>query len=129
MKTKKPYKTTAKHFKLFCDTATYWLKRLGVLDYEVEYQHVALEGLGQTEYDVINRWAEMRLSADFGKTVPTDREIKATAFHEVIELMMAELICIASSRYGVSGDDIERAKHRIIRQIENAFFSDYEAKP
>lgn len=126
----KKHKTTNKHFKLFCDTATYWLKRFGVLDYDVEYQHKNVkEGLGETRYDVLNRWAEIQLSVDFGGVVPTDREIKMTAFHEVIELMMAELICVAGSRYCVSGDDIERTKHRIIRQVENAFFSDYEDKP
>jgi hypothetical protein len=52
---------------------------------------------------------------------PGEAGIRLVAFHEVCELLLARMLICATARY-VSRDEIEEAKHEIIRTLENVLF-------
>ncbi len=54
---------------------------------------------------------------------PTQRMLSLTAFHEVAELLLAELHQVALSRV-MTYEDEEAARHRVIRTLESVIFNE-----
>ena len=119
------YKTTKKHFKLFKEIAEFWVERLGLKDYDIDYEHVKFSdnSLADCSWNIVERWAKIRLSTKWGETKPTKHEICATAIHEVLELLMAEIFTIAQQRY-IAYDQLEISRHSVIQRLVSYFMHD-----
>ncbi len=131
------YQTTEKHFKLFCNIASKWIEKFGLLDWEIKFEHSEEntdmdiniddntdisegETLARTLNDVVNKWALFKLYVDWGDLKPTKEEIELVAIHEVYELLYAKLRWFARTE-AVDADIVDEAIHSVIRTLENVF--------
>ena len=98
----------------------YWQRRLGLLDWEISTRHQKIEGRGECWTHLQGRAATLALGKVFHNhdEPPGEAGIRLVAFHEVCELLLARMLICATARY-VSRDEIEEAKHGIIRTMEN----------
>jgi len=114
-------KTTAKHFKLYTKTCSYWLNRFGLLDWDIDFYHVD-EDDGCISSCVFNAQAGhafLRLNKDWGAIDFTDRDIERTALHEVLELLLARYQNLATNRY-TTEDAIDTHRHMVVQTLINA---------
>jgi len=118
----KKYKTTKKDFKIFKSECKKWIKKFGLKDWDITYKHEKIESLGTTKWHIIDRWVDITLSKDFGKTESSKYEVKQTAYHEVIELLLAEFNTLAESRYSTY-NQLETARHAIVQRMINCQFN------
>ena len=115
-------KTTQADFVAFCNEASKWLERLGVVDYETCFKHVEeMDSVAGAEFHTQNRWAVLKLCKDWGDTLKNRYEVRKSAFHEVLELLLGDLRTLCGTD-NVGDDDADREIHRVIRVMENVFF-------
>jgi len=117
------YKTTPADFKIFQEEVAYWQRRLGLLDWEINTRHQKIEGRGECWANLQGRTATLALGKVFHNydEPPGEAGIRLVAFHEVCELLLARMLICATARYATR-DEIEEAKHEIIRTLENVLF-------
>lgn len=121
-------KTTKRHYELFKQECLKWINIFGMSDWEVYFCHKKVaadqkkEGiLAYCSLDNVSRYATFYLHKDWEDDIVTDKEIKKTAFHEVMELLLGQINCLASERF-VTEKQIEEAVHSIIRTFENVVY-------
>lgn len=118
------YTTTKEHFKIFKKECAKWIEFFGLKDWEVRYIHEKdYENLASISFNVSNGNVVFSLSIHWGTLKPTIHELKITAFHEVVELLLARLRALARARY-VTPEEIIEANHAIIRRMENSVFKE-----
>ncbi len=110
----------------------YWIKRLGLLDWEVRFKHGDKEGETKQFYANIctvqeprfcvlrlcKTWEEGENSAELNTIT-----LKKYALHEISHQLIAPLKCHATMRYTVE-IEMDEAEHAIIQRLVNAFFED-----
>lgn len=109
-------KTTPKDFERFKAEFRRWQKRLGLTDYRSDFFHGGLQpdDAGYCETDIESCVVKVTFANPPGNT--PDR----VARHEALELLLAELWILAQYRW-VRRDELEAARHRVIRRLENLF--------
>jgi hypothetical protein len=117
-------KTSNANFKLYIQLCNRYLAKFNLGDYDVGFCHSAIsidgsECCGACNYQHDAKNAVIFLGKDWGAETITARTIERTALHEVLELLLSELIVIAHER-SFSPDDLERAKHAVIQRIIHA---------
>ena len=112
-----PYKTTAKDFALFKRECKWWIERFGLADWDVMWSHEQDDPgtMANCRSDYAMQ-ATITLNAVWEATRPTEKEIKLTAKHEAMELLLAPLAILANARY-VDRDSIPRESHAIINRL------------
>jgi hypothetical protein len=125
------YKTTAEDFKVFQEAVAYWQRRLGLLDWHIYTRHRTRNpGTQASCYpDLGGRCATIYLSKvllNYDEP-PGETFIRRMAFHEVCELLMARMMICAQARY-VTSEEIEEARHEIIRTMEHVIFDKEDGK-
>lgn len=118
------YKTTPEDFKIFQEEVAYWQKRLGLLDWHIYTRHKLMrENQGYCYAHLQGRAATIYLSTVLHNydEPPGAEGIRQIAFHEVCEVLLVRMMICAQARY-VTRDEIEEAKHEIIRTLENVLF-------
>lgn len=117
-------KTTKKDYALFKGYCDVWLKKLGLNRWAVYYYHEEIEeAYAQTVWNINGMCASIRLSThwDEGREL-NNKTLEQLALHEVLHVLLAELINHAEDRYTKDGD-IQAAEHAIIRQLENTLLA------
>lgn len=115
-------RTTIAHFKLFKAECEKWIKIWGLLDWSVDYAHEDIDGCkGQRSSGLAGKVATLSLATDWGDDNLTNYQIKKTAFHEVAELLLAEIHALGDRRF-VAEERLETARHTVIRRLENVVF-------
>lgn len=117
------FKTSQAQFELFCREIGYWLDYFGLRTWEISFSHSDkhLDNRATTEPEVGSRLCRFTLTKSKWTYMPDDLEIRRLAFHEVVELMLAEMAAWAEARNPEgSWDDIS---HRFIRIMENSVFA------
>ena len=112
-------KTTTKHFKLYRDTCSYWLNKFGLFDWDIDFYHTDDKD-GCASSCVFNSQAGhafLRLNKDWGIDF-TDKDIKRTALHEVLELLFARYQDSATNRY-TTEEVIDTQRHVVIQRLIN----------
>jgi hypothetical protein len=118
------YKTTPADFQIFQEAVTYWQNRLGLLDWHIYTRHRLMRGdQAQCSINLSGRCATIALSKVLYNydEPPGETAIQRIAFHEVCELFMARMDICARTRF-VQSDEIEEARHEIIRTLEKVIF-------
>lgn len=115
------YKTSKANFELFKKECDKWMDLFGLNGYGKTYVHINNGNLAGTQYDIMDRWVTFQLGKDWGDTKPTVFELKSTAFHEVVHLLIGRLGTLARSRF-VSDSEITEETEHIVRVIENKIF-------
>jgi hypothetical protein len=115
-------KTTKRHFDIFRKESQKWIKEFGLLDWWVQYSHEDIGDGAQCRYSYTYKMATLVLSTVFDQDYPaTTHKIKRMAFHEVYELVLAEMNTLITSRV-YDKEEADRARHAVIRRMENVFF-------
>lgn len=114
-------KTTAKDYRLFKDECRKWQQRLGLMSWELFFEHKDIEDRAQCEANgLAARMACLRLATEWedawDNKLTTDA-IKKLALHEMLELFFWETRDMLQEHY--SEYAIEREIHRLIRTLEN----------
>lgn len=106
-------------FRLFKQECRFWIRRLGLKDWRVTIFRVPLLGntVGECRYDMGNRLATIVVSNRRWTKNHFRREIRRTAKHEVIELLLCRLDGLARRR-DVTFSELEEARHQIVRTLE-----------
>lgn len=119
------YKTNKKHFDIFKKETLKWIEYFGLKDWEIRLEHATdEENMAYVLINSVNRFAMIGLSKTWS-CKPSVKELKQSAFHEVLELLLEKIVFTASK--GSLGDvEIQEAKHDVIRRLENTIFKDFK---
>jgi len=125
----KKNQTTSKHFEIFKKEAELWLERLGLIDYRVEFFHkeISKDALAVMDANIDGRVATITLAIDWSHERISTYQLKRTAFHEVIELLLARIGYLGECRF-LQNEEIPEEKHNIIRRLENFFYGNTSSK-
>ena len=102
-------KTTRKHFEIFKKECEYWIDKFGLKDWDIAFEHKSGDNLASARWDIHARWCIIKLATDWEHIKPTDYELKSTAYHEVVELLLADMYTMAGWRY---------LRERIVRAVK-----------
>jgi len=124
-------RTTKVDYDLFVKTVKKWIKYLGLVDWEVYFEHSKdnqFDGLGWCRVAVDcdnlpNRSAVIGLETDWGANEVTASEVKRVAFHESCELLFARIEALAADRF-IQRRELREEVHALIRRLESSVFRD-----
>lgn len=111
------YKLTPKHFAIFKEEVIRVTELLGLKNYELDIRQEELKNARADFYVSSEFLATIRLAKKWDEIKPTDEEIKLSAKHEVIHLLLHRLYLLAQSRF-TTEDEIDRAEHDIVYRLE-----------
>lgn len=119
------HKTTIKdfeNFKMYCDE---YIKKYGLISWELFYKHETFLEHSRASFsvDLLSRLGVIYLSTEWN-IKPNKIRIQRVAFHEIMEILICKLVILAKHRY-ITHDEIEEETHVIIRSMENAEFDTY----
>ena len=113
--------TTNAHFCDFKRAFVDWLRYWGLLDWEVSFFHQKLdEQVGAIEYNFSAKQVSAYFSTEICGCTDIEYDIKLTAFHEVCELLLAQLREMSNDAH--SFDVVDSAIHSIINRLQNKIF-------
>lgn len=117
--------TSVKHFELFKKEALLWIDRLGLKDWQVRFFHEDDTDLGNCRAwfhaDFSNKISSLGLARSWGDDPVSNQRVKRSGFHEVVHLLLANLVILGQERWSVQGV-YETEEHVIVRRMENAFY-------
>jgi hypothetical protein len=122
----KAHKTTTEHFELFKQEHQKWVDFFGLKEWKVYYIHGGSEDDGNSlAWSIFNadnsRIVTIGLTVDLGETIPTEHLIMESAFHEACEMLLYKLYILGIQRF-LRVEELEEARHEVIRTLENAVF-------
>ena len=117
-------KTTAKDFERFKTYCREWIEVFGLLDYRVHYIHAGGQtGFGRCSTNSVSRSSLIKLCKDWGHGIDvTDEELRRTALHEVLHIIMNGTVELAKARW-VQEEELDTAEEAAVTRLENAIFS------
>ncbi len=112
-------KVTKTQFNLFCSEFKRYVEKFGLLEWELRF---FLEDIGkvlsQILPDHLGRICKVSFTENWVDLLPlTDAQIKETAKHEAIELLIADPYTMAVCRF-VTDSEIETVMHTLVRRLE-----------
>lgn len=117
-------------FKYFEECVNLWVSYFGLHNWSVSvhrdddgYDGVLAETLSHVE----NKRADIYLAMDWNGAEMTKYSLNETAFHEVLEVMLAEIRYIAGRR-DIRFGEIDSAIHSIIRILTEKIFKKRNCK-
>jgi hypothetical protein len=126
MPKEKVYKTSKRHFKLFCDEVRKFIDIFGLVGWEVYFEHkqyLSYE-MAVCITDQPGRTCTIALSTEWVALKPTDLEVRKAAFHEVCELLLSRFNAFARDRF-VQESQIDEESHNLIRILERVLWEKY----
>ena len=112
------------HFAYFVGCCKAFIIHAGLLDWEVSFQFLGSDESSPRASTIIhdrhNRLGSIQLYDSWDR-IPSEFNLWKTAFHEVMELLLSDLHCLAMDR-GWDYDTYDREHHRVIRILEKAWF-------
>lgn len=112
-------KTTKQDYKYFKERVLYWQKELGQVNWAIHFKHEQLDdNFAETRMGNSSHVAVVALSTDWVDDAVSNEQLNRTAFHEVLHLVLNDLVTEAKARYATEYD-IDRAEHAAIRILEN----------
>jgi len=112
------------HFQYFVGCCKAFIIHAGLLDWEVSFQFLGSDESSPRASTIIhdrhNRLGSIQLYDSWDR-IPSEFNLWKTAFHEVMELLLSDLHCLAMDR-GWDYNTYDREHHRVIRILEKAWF-------
>lgn len=109
--------TTDDHKAEFARYMVKWQRLLNLDDYRIQQGGRPARGaMADMSIDIGARLAIWRLGKTFGMEPVTTQTLEATAVHELLHVLLAELGALIETK--ASPDLIESAEHRIINTLE-----------
>jgi len=116
------YDVTDAHFERFRNECMRFIRLFGVNDWRVEFARRELDSRAECWTNLQGHEAGIVLAKTWTEHEPTPENLQRTAFHEVWELLTAELEIISSDydmTIAMRNEAKERARHGLIRRLEN----------
>ena len=116
------YPTTKKQYEIFLTEAARWIDFLGLYDWRITFVHEEWKGHTNVRGWATADWPNGVVTIGFNKKLEekiTDEEVRTTARHEILELLLWPMYEVATDRY-TTPDIINTARHKVIRTIESA---------
>ena len=122
-------KIKEEEFEFFKGEVARWSGFLGLYEWDWRVFHGGEDdddtALAWTKADEESGIAAIFLAKKWGMDPVTPKNLSRSAFHEVCEVMLAELDWLA--RMGARDVKVDAATHRVIRRLENRVFEvEYE---
>jgi len=116
-------KLKKKHFDIFRKTCEKWAKIYGLLDWDILYHFDNDLGTNAARCDVNHdgRVAWITLNCDANLTIT---QVKQFAFHEMTELLLAELQWLMEERF-IDQAEVNVARHRVINVLQKVLYPKY----
>lgn len=118
--------TTEKDFEIFKSQCIRELERFGIKDWHIQIvweEEESGEGArAECSFSDDSRVAVLRLTKDWGQDEITEEQLRLSAFHEVLELLLApayEAACSPHHSLVQKRRLIAREHHLVIRTLEN----------
>lgn len=115
--------TTMRDFELFQKEATYFLDFFGLKDWQVLFEHIEIDSRAHCRFHTQGKQAVLALGKEWEENDPvTAFTIKRSAFHETMELLLADMRSVAMDTqmgWQAKHEALERTSHAIIRRLEN----------
>jgi hypothetical protein len=97
-----------------------WQERLGLTDWRITRSN--RKPVGKTlcamqDWEIGQRQVSCRLNSNWYSQEPTEEAIEQTAVHELLHVMLADLIELALTP-GTTREDMESSEHAIINRLE-----------
>ena len=89
--------------------------KLNLADWRIERGGKAKDAMASVEFNAPARLVTYRLG-DFGSEAITPESLKKTCFHEMLHVLLYDLIQSASSK--CTEEELEGAEHRVINVLE-----------
>lgn len=103
--------------KLFDRYMEHWQTVLNLCDWRIEKGlKPAKNAMASVEFHSPARLATYRLG-DWGGTPITEKSLEQTAVHELLHVVLYDLVAVAQNR-DAKDEDIEAAEHRVINVFE-----------
>jgi hypothetical protein len=112
--------TTKKQFELFKAEALKWIKIFEMSDFNIYFVHEKLDyAYANILTDYMGCSATIRFSTDWDDSARkiSDEEIKQTAKHECIHLLLGNLANLGESRF-ITKDEFRKAEESLVRKLE-----------
>jgi len=112
-------KTTKKDFELFVKECEYWVNRFKLDDWQIDYFHNKHEPnncIAKVNTTLTAKSASVTLNSDLADDINVD--IKATAKHEIIHILLGELSELGWSRF-TTRDEMRTVEESLTRKLEN----------
>ncbi len=120
--------TTKKDFEIFKEECEKWLDYFGLKDWNCYYYHEKLDkDDAQTIGSINDKQAVIKLNTEWSEK-DDGYELKKTAFHEVIEVLLIKLRCMAEGTYPANEYTIDEECHSIIYRLTHTIFDKEEKK-
>ena len=122
------WETNAIHYEIFKSECNYWIKRYGLVGWELHFDHdVADQNRATCVTYGPGRMCALTLGTEWHGLEPTPERVAKTAYHEICELLLADLVEAATDRK-FDPENIEAKTHAIIRVLENAHWPESRPK-
>ena len=110
--------TGPEHVAKFKAYLELWQDRLNLKDWRIEQHRSKAErgALAQIQRSYPDRLAAWRLGVDWGAIEPTDHELESTAVHELLHVLICEVVELAQKK--ADDDILMAAEHRIVNSLE-----------
>jgi len=118
------YETSETDFDVFQKESKYWISKFGLTNWEIMFRHNPEDDETDRALCYIepqSHIATLVLPHSWYSVEPSDYLIRRSAFHEVMEILLAEINILANERF-TSRDKLETAIHSFIRVMENIVF-------
>jgi hypothetical protein len=92
-----------------------WRERLGLIDWRVARSRKKTKNMAEVQCFHKDRLVSYRIGDDFGATPVTSKSIESTALHELLHVLLYELV--NQSECGLEGDALSSAEHRVINAL------------
>jgi hypothetical protein len=117
-------KLTAKQLQSFDGYVTKWQTKLGLLDWDVYRSSEAPPpaAMADVDADILSHMARLRVG-DWGGAEPTPASIEATALHELLHILLAEMR-YACSHHSKDWNLVMGAEHRAINTLTRLLLKD-----
>lgn len=122
-------KTTLKDFDTYQKLCLEWQKRLGLTNWALYFQRDDdRSSYGRTRWDIDGAVATITLSKEWDdfRSI-NDSELNRLALHEMLHVLLAEIVHVAESRYTNDGE-LSVVEHHVLRRIENVILENSNAK-
>lgn len=109
-------KTTKADFEYFKECCQYYLKKYGITEYTVWIEHEKLSGaVGECSFKSVEKCATLKLNTSWSGA-KTKADIKETAKHEVVHVLLGKLSEYGRSRY-VTPDELTEAIEEVVNRL------------
>jgi hypothetical protein len=104
------------HLAAFRRYIIIWQAKLNLQDWRIIESKARSKSMAEVTRELAPRLARWKLGTHFGQEPVTSYTLEATALHELLHILLKELIEVARSDH--CAEDIESAEHRVINTLE-----------